>query len=87
MSQPHEVREPSKIVFLVMDGRARYDVDEAECIEVIDEYVNYERVWKAFVKDYSGYDYCLVPFLADGNTLTHPKEMGIIDSQEDLANL
>jgi len=87
MSQPHEVREPKKIVFLVMDGRVRYDIYEASCMEAIDEYVNYERVWKYFLKEYSEYDYCLVPWVAEGNKLIHYPEMGIIDSLEDLANL
>ena len=88
MSNPHIVPENKQpIVFLVMDSRARTNIDDASCIECIDEYINYERVWKQFKKEYKGYDYCLVPFIAEGNKLVKHPKISMIESLNDLSLL
>lgn len=82
MREPHEVSKPSLYIFLVMDGRARYDFKKATIIEVIDEYINYERVWNDFVKEYKDYDYCLV-----SAKVTNKKDFtifSVINSKKDL---
>jgi hypothetical protein len=44
--------EPLPIAFIVMDGRAVYDPNDAMILEIIED-VNYERVWKQFQRNYS----------------------------------
>ncbi|NCC40915.1 MAG: hypothetical protein EOM21_16000 [Gammaproteobacteria bacterium] len=86
MSENH-LTTTKTIVFVVMDGRARTDPERASVVEAIDEYVNYERVFKYFKKEYAGYDYCLVPYIAEGNRLNPHPDVGVIDSLKDLINL
>ena len=61
MSEPHKVSKPKNYLFLVMDGRAHTDINEACVIEVIEE-ANYERAWNYFHESYEEmeYDYALV---------------------------
>ena len=71
MSEPHEVSEPANIHFLVMDSRIDFDIASAEILETIGtDYVNYERVWARFLKDWSERDARLVAcrFLGKGET-------------------
>ena len=85
MSEPHKVSEPKKYGFLVMDGRARLDMDRATVIDFMEEEANYERVWYEFIREYADYDYCLVVAEITGiNTL---KLLRVIDSLKDLEEL
>lgn len=85
MSEPHKVVNGPQYVFVVMDGRARFDIDRASVIEMMEPEANYERVWNKFVREYEGYDYCLV-----AAKMTGPLNLQIfrvIESLEDLSNL
>ena len=82
MSEPHKVSAPKNHVYLVMDGRAHFDLDRATVMEVINE-VNADRVWNVYLRDYreAGMDAVLVRYTAHGTTLTSPK---LINEWEDL---
>ena len=82
MSEPHVVSEPSNYVYIVKDGRARYDLSKALVLEVLDE-LNAERALNKYLREYRnpGIDSVLVRYVANGNSLHSPK---IIDSWEDL---
>jgi hypothetical protein len=68
MSEPHTVTEPKSYVFLVLDGRANTDPDEAQVLRVLQE-VSFERSYSKFIKEFNGTDACLFAVPAKGKML------------------
>jgi hypothetical protein len=55
-------------VFIVYDGRARYDVSEASMIECMSD-ISKKQAIKSFKSDYENTDYVLFEYDEDGGEL------------------
>jgi len=63
-------------LFMVMDGRANFDIDRASVLECIGE-VSLSEAKRQIKKGWSGHDAVLVEYDCSGDTLTNPRVVTI----------
>lgn len=64
-----------KYLYMVMDGRAKYDTDRASVLCVIGE-ISEKKARREFVNDWSGFDACLVRYEIGDNEIKNPTVIG-----------
>ena len=57
--------------YVVFDGRAEYDIDEAQIVEYMGEYPNDEEALEVALQSWEGYDHVLVGYEGTENELTN----------------
>ena len=62
--------------FMIMDGRANFDIGRASVLECIGE-APLEKAKRIIKKDWKGYDAVLVEYDCSGNELTNPRVVTI----------
>ena len=69
--------------YIVYDGRAVYDVDDAQIMECLDVRPSDEQAMRVARTLWKGYDYVLVAYdlVEEGDSLTNERVVGRIDER------